>query len=298
MSEEGHIVNRSPHHKPTQHGGGKVFDVRRPGKGTVSSTSKPVIPQKPIRDTSMLQDNKPTPPPAIPAPVKVEPPVTPLASVAATPELANVAAELASQPPETEAQPTPAPAPEIPAEAPKEVPAVAELTEVHEDPVEPADSVPEVKEEAEPTPVPTVTPATQEPEDEPESFEEKPSVPTDSTLPPPLSEQVPGLDEGAASRVPGIKPTSHEPLTTTEATADTHPTTDEVKAKAELDTPVVIDKSSIVVGNEHTSIPIFKIILWLIAVILTVAIVGDILLDAGLVTTSVSIPHTHFIEKQ
>lgn len=294
MSEEGHIVDRSPHHKPTHHGGGKVFDVRRPGKGTVSSTSKPVIPQKPMRDTSMLQENKPKPP-TIPAFVKVEPPVpTTPPAMAATPELADVAAELASQPPEVEAQP--APAPEALAEDPKEESTGSESTEVHEDSKDPTDAVPEVKVDAEPTP--SETPAAPGPESEPQSFEEKPSVPSESNLPPPLSEQVPGLDEGAASRVPGIKPASKAPLTTTEVTADTHPTTDEVKAKAEQDAPLVIDKSSIVVGNEHSSIAIWKILLWVVAVLLTVAIVGDILLDAGLVTTSVSIPHTHFIEKQ
>lgn len=60
--------------------------------------------------------------------------------------------------------------------------------------------------------------------------------------------------------------------------------------------PAAPDPDGIVVAGEHGPINFVKVFFWFLSVIVLVVIVGDLLLDAGTITTSVSIPHTHFIK--
>jgi hypothetical protein len=56
------------------------------------------------------------------------------------------------------------------------------------------------------------------------------------------------------------------------------------------------EPKGVVVSGDHGPLSIAKVLLWCLAVIVLVVVIGDVLLDAGTITTSVNIPHTNFIK--
>jgi hypothetical protein len=60
--------------------------------------------------------------------------------------------------------------------------------------------------------------------------------------------------------------------------------------------PTPPDPKGVVVSDDHGPLSLVKVLLWFIAVIALVIVVGDVLLDAGTITTSVHIPHTNIIK--
>lgn len=60
--------------------------------------------------------------------------------------------------------------------------------------------------------------------------------------------------------------------------------------------PNAPEPDGVVVYGDHGPIDFAKVLLWCVSVIVLVIVVGDVLLDAGVITTSVNIPHTHFIK--
>lgn len=60
--------------------------------------------------------------------------------------------------------------------------------------------------------------------------------------------------------------------------------------------PTPPDPQGVVVSGSTGPMNFMKVLLWFVSVIILVIIIGDVLLDTGAVTTSVDIPHTHFIK--
>lgn len=92
----------------------------------------------------------------------------------------------------------------------------------------------------------------------------------------------------ASSVVPPEPPKKHIPLSP------------ELRAKMEEEVrnnPAAPDPEGVVVAGEHGPINFAKVFFWFVSVVLLVAVVGDVLLDAGMITTTTNIPHTHFIKK-
>lgn len=231
-------------------GAGTVFDVSRPGRATVSSTSKPVIvghkPQ--VRDpltTGRTNDERPllsTRQKVDIRPTHEDEPKEQETS-GATPELAAIAAELAAQP--EQQSPTP-------------VPATVQL--------EPEGAVPEVHEDPKP---PTA----------------------------PVAEEAPArkvVEETGPSSA-AIPASTPEPVMATPV-----PLSPELKRELEAavhdDAMAAPASHDVIVSGGHRAMSVWKVLMWLVTVVVLVVVIGDVLLDAGTITTSVSIPHTHFIK--
>jgi hypothetical protein len=264
MSEDQH---KTHHSKPAK-SPGTVFDVRRPGTGSISSNSRPIIVgHKPkVRDPVVVADRDEDRP-LMDATKKVQvkpvhdepaaPPTPPHSTAIAPPELANVAAQL------TQA----APAPESPSPTPSPSPTASQ---------QPA---------AAPEPSPEGT--------APVKKEEPHLAHVETNTPPPLSEQVPGLREDTSYSVPGVQSQKHPPVSG--ATGTAHQTQAELEAAKAESEPFVVDPKSVVVYKNRGPLSVGKVLLWIVVVLAAVVIVGDLLLDAGVITTTRSVPHTHFI---
>jgi hypothetical protein len=216
---------------------GTVFDVKRPGRAPLQSTSRPLIVghKSVVRDplTTGKHDPHPlqrqkvtiTPPPE----AKPEPETKPVGD-AASAELAAVAAELTTQP-----------------DSPKQ------------------GTVSPKEDAAQPSPGTSVAP------------------------PPSKSEEAPK----------DYVPASTAPVIPVEPEKKQKPLTPELRRQMEeavKNNPSAPDPEGVVVSGEHGPINFFKVFLWFLAVIVLVVIVGDLLLDAGTITTSMNIPHTHLIK--
>ncbi len=95
-------------------------------------------------------------------------------------------------------------------------------------------------------------------------------------------------------------PASTAPIIPPEPVAKQTPISPELRKKMEdevKNNPTAPEPEGVVVAGEHAPINFAKVFLWFVSVILLVIIVGDALLDAGVISTSVNIPHTHLIKK-
>lgn len=225
--------------RPMSHGG-VVFDVKRPGKTPSQPTSRPVIVghKSVVRDpftTGKANVHDPTKQKVAPVPLSQRPQLSdsmPAAKIsdAASPELAAIAAELATQP-----------------ESVKQVP-------------EP----PESKPESQSANVITTS--------------------VNSVLSDPIKDVVPGATTPLIPAEPEKKQSSLSP---------------ELKKQMDQvlqDNPVGPEPEGVTVSGDHGPINFMKVLLWFVSVIVLVVVVGDVLLDAGAITTTVNIPHTHFIK--
>jgi hypothetical protein len=123
----------------------------------------------------------------------------------------------------------------------------------------------------------------------------------------PAAESKPELKEAAAPAAPQSEPAASKdfvpgstaPILPPEPVKKQIPLTPELKKEMEEEVkknPTAPEPQGVVVSGDHGPIDFVKVLLWFVSVIVLVIVVGDVLLDAGVITTSVSIPHTHFIK--
>jgi hypothetical protein len=250
--------------KSNNPGTGTVFDVKRPGRTPAQTTSRPLIAgHKPIvRDPFTV--NKP----AIDGPLlQAKQKVT-----IQTPEAAKPA-----QAPTPVPEPVATPAPTSTGPASPELAAVAAELAGTSEPTSPEPKSSLVTSTVEAPSRPLL-----DPKDEDMSWkEEKPSG---------------ELNEAPKDFVIGSGPPvlPPEPGFTKQA-----PLSPEMKKEMEAATRDIApapDPDGVVVSGDHGPLNMVKVLLWFVAVIALVIVVGDVLLDAGTITTSVNIPHTHFIK--
>jgi hypothetical protein len=235
--------------KPNIPGTGTVFDVKRPGKAPIQTTSRPVI----VGHKSIVRDPFTTGKPASAAPLlqtkqKVTVPV--------------------------DSTPSPHPVSEASA-APSSTPASPELAAIAAELTQSEAVKPEVIQG-------TVAPEPAKPVIMSEAKDD-------------LSWKLDGDDDTPKDYIPG----STTPVLPPEPVKKQAPLSPELKkqldAAAEENSPAPEPKG-VIVSDDHGPLQLGKVLLWFVAVIVLVAVVGDLLLDAGTITTSVSIPHTNFIK--
>jgi hypothetical protein len=231
-------------------GTGTVFDVKRPGRIPIQTTSRPLIASNKLVVRDPVTTGKPAstvPVLQIKQKVTIKPvesikpvPATPAATTAASPELAVVAAELAAT--------------SVPV---KSEPAVdVSVSKIEESPKTPIGDL----------------------KDEATLKDEKPS------------------EEAPKDFVPGFGAPVLPPDPSIAAQAPLSP---EMKKQIEVAAQEIVptkEPDGVVVSGDHGPLNFAKIFLWFVAVIVLVVVAGDVLLDAGTITTSVAIPHTHFIK--
>jgi hypothetical protein len=81
--------------------------------------------------------------------------------------------------------------------------------------------------------------------------------------------------------------------------AQSAPLSPELKKEMEdavHDSPSAAEPKGVIVSGEHGPLKVWKTLAWFLAVIALVVVVGDVLLDANVITTNANIPHTNFIK--
>lgn len=215
--------------KPMTPGTGTVFDVKRPGRAPVQTTSRPVI----VGHKPLVRD------PFTTGKTEERPMLSTKDQVAVEPEKSS-----------------PKPAPEAAAASPELAAIAAELS------TEPAKSAP-TPPESKPEPAPAV------------EAKEEDATPKDF------------VSGTGASVIPQEQVKEPAPLT---------PELREAMEAEARDNPTAPDPEGVIVSDDHGPLSLVKVLLWFVAVIALVIVVGDVLLDAGTITTSVHIPHTNIIK--